>query len=304
MTNAETTTDALKGTIKVLETSLQYHTDEIKIKEIILEVERYKDRLISEYKDLTYSTAMSFNDYEAWLHSQGTQMKHNTGIAFIDEIFGGEGIQEETFVNLVGESGAGKSTLGIKILLNVAKNQKVYFSSLEMGRFKTYNKISDMIETSSQRENLHIDIWTDDLDKTLRNIELYAHNGCKFFLIDSKMKINVKGNEPTHEKISKMSSALSKLTQKLGIIIILINQISEEDMKNKRVTLKGSGDQKFDTDLLLSVEFDKKNEGHRILNVVKNRQNDMKPSIKYNLSFNKTDVNIGTEDNPIELEMI
>lgn len=283
--------NSLKAMIADIESGLRFQTDEVKRKELINEVEQYKNLLLTKYHDITYSTAMNFNDYEAWIKTLGDQKKHKTGIDFIDSIFGGEGIEEESFINLIGESGSGKSTLGLKILLNVAEREKAYFVSLEMGRYKTYNKINEMIGSSEQRKNLYVDIWEDDFKKTLRNIELYAHNGCKFFLIDSKMKLNLKSNEPTHEKIAKMSGDLSKLTQKLGIIIILINQISEEDIKNKRVTIKGSGDQKYDTDLLISIELDKKNDDIRIFNVAKNRQNDLKPQIKYNKQFQEVDGN-------------
>jgi replicative DNA helicase len=284
-TNDAKDIETLKEAIKALESGLRYQQGESEKKAIIAEIDHLKDRLIQQYKDTTYTTAMTFKEYEEWIRTQGEQKKHKTGIEFIDKIFNGEGIQEESFINIVGESGAGKSTLGLKILLNIAKKEPAYFISLEMGRFKTYNKIKGMISEPKQYENLYVDIWEDDFDKTVRDIELYAHNGCKFFLIDSKMKLRLKGNDPTHEKISKMSSELSKLTQKHGIIIMLINQISEEDLRNNRIALKGSGDQKFDTDLLISVEIDKKNDNYRVFNVVKNRQNDIKTKIKYDLNF-------------------
>ncbi len=281
----------LKEEIALIESGIE-HQDQANKAVKIAEIKEKKNMLLKHYHDTTYATAKTFSNYEKWIQSLGKQQKHKTGISFIDNIFGGDGIQEETFVNLVGESGAGKSTLGIQILLNVAKKEPAYFISLEMGRFKTYNKLSEMITVDDQRENLLIDIWTDNLDNILRDIELYSHNGCKFFLIDSKMKVVIGGNDPTHEKISKLSSALSKLTQKLGIIIILINQTSEEDLKNRRVSLKGSGDQLFDTDLLMSVERDKKDGDIRILNITKNRQNDLTPKVKYGLDFQQKDYEV------------
>ncbi len=299
------TIGTLKATVKMLEDNLGTLKDEAEKIIQIKEIEYCKNKLITQYRDTTYTTAMNFNEYESWIRTLGEQKKHKTGISFIDNIFGGDGIQEESFINLVGESGAGKSTLGLKILLNVAEKEMAYFISLEMGRFKTYNTISNMINSGNQRENLFIDIWEDDLDKTLRNIELYSHNGCKFFLIDSKMKLDVKGKEPTHEKIARMSGELSKLTQKLGIIIILINQTSEEDLKLKRVSLKGSGDQKYDSDLLISIEIDKKNDKLRIFNLVKNRQNDTKCLIKYGLDFKEQiEYVVGTMDSPVEMSYV
>jgi predicted ATP-dependent serine protease len=300
--------ETLKEAVKSMEAGLPYQKDEATKKEIIKEIDFLKNKLIQQYKDTTYTKAMTFKEYEEWIRTLGEQKKHQTGIDFIDNIFGGEGIQEESFINIVGESGSGKSTLGLQILLNVANKEPAYFISLEMGRFKTYNKIKSMIDDNSkQYDNLIVDIWEDDFSKTIRDIELYAHNGCKFFLIDSKMKLRVSGNEPTHEKISRMSNELSSLTQKHGIIIMLINQISEEDLKNKRVSLKGSGDQKFDTDLLISIEVDKKDDKKRIFNLVKNRQNDVKTKIEYDLNFKeipKFDIEVETTDYKMEVPYV
>ncbi len=260
-----------------------------------------KDMLIKKYNDITYATAMNFNDYERWIKQQGKQKSHKTGIDFIDQIFGGDGIHEETFVNIIGDSGTGKSTLAIQILLNIAEHSKSYFISLEMGRFKTYNKINSMIKTQKQRENLFIDIWNDDLSNIERDIELFARNGAKVFVIDSKMKILVNGAEKEHEKISKLSNSLSKLTQKLGIIIFLINQISEENIKTGRATMKGSGDQKYDSDLIFQIERSKKNDKSRIFHLAKNRQNDIEPKIEYFADFRTYEVEGGTVDMPLEL---
>ncbi len=302
MNNISKDTEVLKEIISNNEAVLINTQKEEDRKQLISEINYAKEILVKQYRDISYSTAMTFNQYEEWIRKQGKQQKHKTGIGFIDNIFGGEGIEEEKFINLVGAPGTGKSTLALKILLNVAKKEKAYFVSLEMGRFKTYNEISSKIETPEQRENLYIEIWNDNIDNIERDIELFSHNGCKFFVIDSKMKISLSGKEPTHEKIEKMSNTLSKLTQKLGIIIILINQMSGDNLKNNIVTLKGSNAQDYDTDILFSIEFDKKDDNLRVLNVVKNRQNDVKPKIKYDLSFRETiDVEIGTADMPIIL---
>ena len=302
MNNISKDTEVLKEIISNNESVLANTKKEEDRKQLIAEINYAKEILVKQYKDISYSSAMTFNQYEKWIRQQGEQKKHKTGINFIDNIFGGDGIEEEKFINLVGAPGTGKSTLALEILLNVAKTEKAYFISLEMGRFKTYNEISSRIKTIEQKENLFIEIWNDNIDNIERDIELFSHNGCKFFVIDSKMKIALNGREPTHEKIEKMSNTLSKLTQRLGIIIILINQMSGDNLKNNVVTLKGSNAQDYDTDILFSIEFDKNNNNQRILNVAKNRQNDVKPKIKYDLSFCEIiDVEIGTVNMPINL---
>jgi len=211
-------------------------------------------------------------------------VRHKTGILFLDNILC-DGIDEETFINIIGESGAGKSTFAIQVLLNVAKVSKSYFVSLEMGKFKTFNKINGMISDENQKDNLYIDIWTRNLDDLVREIEIFSHNSVKFFVIDSKMKIDIHGNKDEHLKISELSSTLASLTQRLGIIIILINQISEDSLKTGRTSIKGSGDQKYDTDILISIEKNKKDDNTRILNLAKNRQTEEERKFVYDKNF-------------------
>ncbi len=253
-------------------------------KELSLEISDFKDILLKEYRDISFSPAMTFREYSEYLKTLEHPAIHKTGVAFLDLVLGG-GIEEETFVNIIGESGAGKSTFAIQVLLNVAKESRAYFVSLEMGKFKTFNKIEGMIEEENQRDNLYIDIWTRNLDDIVREIELFSYNGVKFFVIDSKMKIDVAGNKDEHLKISELSSTLASLTQRLGIIIILINQISEDSLKTGRTSIKGSGDQKYDTDILISIEKNKKDNNTRILNLVKNRQTEEESRFTYSKDF-------------------
>ena len=210
-----------------------------------------------------------------------------TGIKILDDFFDG-GIEEETFINLVGESGTGKSTLAIEILLNIAEYSKSVFCSFEMGIKRTYKKISKFKLTDNQKDNLIVDLDTHDIEDLKREIVLYANDGVKFFCIDSKMKLDAKGFKDDYKKISFISNELSKLTQKLGIIIILINQISEENLKNGRVSLKGSGDQIYDSDIVLVYKKVKDKDNIRHLEVFKNRQNDKKGVIETELQNGKT----------------
>lgn len=255
-----------------------------KKKELAREINDFKDTLITSYRDISYSPAMTFREYGQYLKTLKHPEKHSTGVSFLDDILGG-GVEEETFINIIGESGAGKSTFAINLLLNVAKHTPSYFVSLEMGKFKTFNKIESLIKTDEQRDNLYVDIWTRGLDELVREIELFSHNGVKFFVIDSKMKIEVTAKSDEHQKIAYLSNTLSQLTQRLGVIIILINQMSEESIKNGRVAIKGSGDQKYDTDILIAIEKNKKDNNTRVLNLAKNRQTEIETTFVYTKDF-------------------
>ncbi len=87
------------------------------------------------------------------------------------------------------------------------------------------------------------------------------------------MKIEVSGNEDEYLKISMITKELSKLCQKLDIIIILINQLSESDIKNGRLSFKGSGDQQYDSDISWFYTKDPKTSKRKLI-CNKNRQDD------------------------------
>jgi len=101
-----------------------------------------------------------------------------------------------------------------------------------------------------------------------------AKEGIKFIAIDSRMKIKVSGQKEEYQKNSHISATLSKLTQELGVIILLINQISEADLKIKRPSLKGSGDQAYDSDVILYIVKDPKKKDERIMMCEKDRINE------------------------------
>lgn len=287
--------ETLKDFISTREVMLRSETiTSDRKQELTKEINEFKDTLLNVYRDISYSPAMTFREYAEYLKTLPSPKKHRTGVDFLDAILGG-GVEEETFINIIGESGSGKSTFAINLLLNVAKNTRSYFVSLEMGKFKTFNKIESMIETDQQRDNLYIDIWTRGLTQITREIELFAHNGVKFFVIDSKMKIEVEGGGDEYQKIAHLSNTLALLTQRLGVIIILINQMSEESIKNGRVAIKGSGDQKYDTDILIAIEKNKKDQNTRTLNLAKNRQTEVETKFVYSKDFKEQETHHGAD---------
>jgi len=162
------------------------------------------------------------------------------------------------------------------------------FFGFEMSDRITLNKIRHFGITDAHRRNLVIDIHSRNLETLKREVLLYAKEGVKFFVIDSKMKLEVEGAMDDHKKISQISSELSKLTQQNDIIIVLINQISEENLKTGRVSIKGSGDQIYDTDIVLVYRKVKNDPSKRELQVFKNRQNDKEGVIETKLDGYRT----------------
>jgi len=281
-------TETLKQQIKTLQAELDNpKTDEARKLEIQKHIEENKNLLETTYKDLNKRNGVTLREFEKMVDAKGNPIKRATGIALIDEVFDG-GFEEGMFINLVGESGAGKSTIALEILLNIAEFNKSVFIGLEMGDKLTLKKIRQYGISEAHRDNLIIDIHSRDIEIVKREISLYANDGVKFFVIDSKMKLETTMKADEYKKISYISGELSKLTQQLGIIIILINQISEENLKHNRVSLKGSGDQIYDSDIVL-VYKKVKDLTKREMLVYKNRQNNKEGiTIQTELRDNRT----------------
>ncbi len=209
--------------------------------------------------------------------------RYETGIKSLDDNLLG-GIEIGTFVQLAGESGVGKTAITLEILTNIANYNKSVFFNFEMGDTRIVKRLYRLLENEQQWDNLIIDNDSRNLDTLCNEITLYARDGVKFFTIDSKMKIEVSGNKADFQKFSEISNRLAKLAQKLDIIVFLINQMSEDDLKNKRLAFKGSGDQKYDSDISLFYVMDE--EGNRKLICSKNRQDERLFSIELHLDDN------------------
>lgn len=209
--------------------------------------------------------------------------RYETGVEPLDRELNG-GIEIGTFVQLAGESGVGKTHLTLEILSNIANYSKSVFFNFEMGDTRIVKRLNRLLKNDAQWDNLIIDKDSRDIDTLCNEIILYAREGVKFFTIDSKMKIEVGGNLEEHQKYSSITSRLAKLSQQHDIIIFLINQMSEQDIKNRRLAFKGSGDQQYDSDISLFYIKDK--EGKRFLVCNKNRQDEREFKVELYLDEN------------------
>ena len=161
------------------------------------------------------------------------------------------GMPKACFFNLVGSSYAGKTYLGMQILSEISKQTKTLFFSFEMyeglmvQRLKKFDK--------KALENMYIEQKENNLEKIRIIIEkMHKEKNVEFVLIDSRMKIKTKDTDE-YMKNTNISHTLSKLVQNLGITILLINQISEADLRQGRLSIKGSGDQVYDSDIILYI---------------------------------------------------
>ena len=219
--------------------------------------------------------------------------RYATGIESLDyKLFGG--IEIGTFVQLAGESGVGKTHLQLEILSNIAKYGKSVFFNFEMGDTRIVKRLEKLLTSDEQWDNLIIDSDSRNIDEICNEITLYAKSGIKFFTIDSKMKIDTTESMQDYQKFSAISKKLAELSQKQEVIIFLINQMNEDDIKNKRLAFKGSGDQKYDSDL--AFFYVKDEDGNRKLICNKNRQDEKEFTLNLFL-----DENYRTQSNDYEI---
>jgi len=206
--------------------------------------------------------------------------RYETGIKALDKNLLG-GIEIGTFIQLAGESGVGKTHLTLEILSNIANYSKAVFFNFEMGDVRIVKRLNRLLVNDAQWDNLIIDKDSREIDTLCNEIVLHARDGVKFFVIDSKMKIEVNTTQDDHQKFSSITKKLSKISQQNDIIIFLINQMSEQDIKNKRLAFKGSGDQQYDSDISLFYVKGKNEE--RMLVCNKNRQDEREFKIPMSL---------------------
>ena len=256
----------------------QNHDEQIKLKKQLYTNKLLMIELITIEEKRNGITA---RELKKIVEMRPTAIRYETGIRPLDDKFKG-GIELGTFVQLAGESGVGKTHLTLEVLTNIAQYTKSVFFNFEMGDTRIIKRLKNLIKEEQQWDNLIIDNDSRELDTLCNEITLYANDGVKFFTIDSKMKINVNSAEADHQKFSKISKRLAELSQKQDIIIFLINQMNEEDIKHKRLAFKGSGDQKYDADIALFYVRD--DEGQRRLICNKNRQDEYEFSIDLKLN--------------------
>ena len=151
--------------------------------------------------------------------------KYLTGVDALDAPGTLEGFESGTFVQIAGASGAGKTSLAMQILANVSKYSPCYLFSFEMGLRRSAYRLKKILGTTDQRRNLKVRLKGYDIDTVEKMIRIRSREGYRFFVIDSKMKIEHSGHAgKEHEKWSAISTKLATLCQELDIILILINQ--------------------------------------------------------------------------------
>lgn len=241
-----------------------------------------------------YEPERMFNVVER-VKSRPPLKKFPTGVHWLDENMNG-GLSEASFINLAAENFAGKTYLAMKIMEHISKTDPVFFFSFEMYEGLLAKRVAHW--SKEQLSSLLIEQHITDLYRVAEIIRSQTLQGVKFFAIDSRMKLTLPNRMDIYEKNSEITRVLSKVTQETGATILLINQIAETDLRNGRLSLKGSGDQAYDSDVILYIAIKRNKEGlpvERHYICAKDRVNErtwkhVEPIVHNEIEFKPTDI--------------
>jgi len=230
-------------------------------------------QLLQEAKSGNILQATTLEDEINSLKTMPIKPKYETGIKVIDERFNG-GLELSQLILIGGQKGAGKTAFALQYLVNVSQGHKSCFISFEMPKWKIAQRLSKHNPNVNQKRNFYLFDKGRDISEIEVNVKKLVKDGIKFFSIDSLMKITNKSVKSSkHEQISDITNRLSRLCVELDIIIVLIVQISKEDLKGGNMAVKGSGDADYDADIMFFLTKDKDDKTKRYFICDKNRQN-------------------------------
>ncbi|CAD7288248.1 RAD55 family ATPase [Campylobacter suis] len=177
-----------------------------------------------------------------------------TGLRWFDFNLAGYGLAQGSFINLAGASFAGKTYFILQLLQSMGEKHKVAFFSYEMYEKVLYNKL----KYSSANFRANTILIQDDpyLDSIERRIRKLAQMDVKLIAIDSRMKILLREKTDEYTKNVTISATISRVCRETGVIVILINQMNESDLKSGRLSLKGGNDQVYDSDMIFYLSYD------------------------------------------------
>jgi len=235
-------------------------------KELSIEVNKYYDEKL-EGRVGKYETLHEF--YERMESVSDTDEDgviifeyYKLGITAIDnEFFEGKGVFQNSLVVIGAESGTGKTSLCLNIITNLAfQDVRCQFYSFEMGDRQFFNEVSpsakkklERLSSTEYADNLTLDFHSKKIDDLALSIQMRAEDGVKVFVIDSYLSIYGGGSD--REKHTTLTNMLATLKKELGVLIILITQISVSNQYNDIDEFKDGGELKYESDVAIFIKF-------------------------------------------------
>ena len=205
---------------------------------------------------------------------------YKLGIQAIDDaFFDGKGVFQNSLISIGADSGVGKTTLALQIISSLAmQDVQSQFFSFEMGDRQFFNEISPQaknklkqIVDSDYADNLTLDFHSRDLQDLANSIQSRYDDGVRAFVIDSYLSIYADTNE--FQKMKDVVDMLATLKKELGILIIIIAQISKSDSFNEIFDFHGGNILKYESDVAIFIKLleGEEDTGKRHIHCEKNR---------------------------------
>lgn len=206
---------------------------------------------------------------------------YKLGIDALDnEFFNGKGVYQNSLISIGADSAVGKTTLALQIVSSLAQQDvKTQFFSFEMGDIQFFNEIHPQaknklksIMQSKYKDNVTLDFSSRDVNDLATAIQLRAEDGVGAFIIDSFMSIYTSSNEEK-SKMRELTDMLATMKKELGVLIIIIAQISKSDSSNNIFEFAGGTNLKYESDVSLFIQLlkDEENSTKRLMYCEKNR---------------------------------
>ena len=203
--------------------------------------------------------------------------KIETGIRKLDAMLCG-GIEPAQLVHVGGEKNVGKTTLMKQVLYNTSSGFDSLFFSFEMPAWKMAKYTKQMKGTANLSRYRIIDtqmMKSRDVMDVARMIRMqHRKNNIRFVLIDSKMKLTHKTFQGSSDSDRKgdIDAILNAVVQETGIVLMMIVQLSKNDIKEGSMSSYGSGLSDYEADIQLMMYHSKDNDNSVEMKVTKNRQ--------------------------------
>lgn len=206
-----------------------------------------------------------------------------TGIEPIDEQFlEGDGLMLEGVLTIGGDSNVGKSYFVYNMIYSfITQGYDVHFHSYEVSRKQLLSdlmikrKIGDIVDDKEKMKKLTLDFLSYDIADLDNMIRCRSYEGTRIFMIDSYSKIHAQTDDE-FRKMKILSDFFKKISMELGVLIVIIAQISKNDHQNNINDFSGGKALKYDSDysFFISILDGEENTGNRMIYCEKNRDHE------------------------------
>lgn len=230
------------------------------------EIEKYYQNIrasrIGAYETITEFFERMDSVLEKDLNGNILHNYYKLGIDALDnEFFNGKGVYSNSLISIGADSAVGKTTLALQIVSSLAQQDvKTQFFSFEMGDVQFFNEIHPQsknklksIVNSKYKDNITLDFSSRDVKDLATAIQIRAEDGVGAFIIDSYLSVYAGDNE--YQKMTELTDMLATMKKELGVLIIIIAQISKSDSINNVYDFHGGNKLKYESDVALFIQL-------------------------------------------------